>query len=89
MDFPADESRASQNLVQQLASHNPISPTMPNRCPLAPENAKFSQEIRQLIYGSGRNAYRILFTVLDQQNPLVVRILHIRHVSRPPLPDKN
>ncbi|WP_217650593.1 type II toxin-antitoxin system RelE/ParE family toxin [Spirulina major] len=61
--------------------------TMPNRCSLAPENDKFSQDIRQLIYGKGRNAYRILFTVLDQQNPPTVRILPIRHASRPPLPD--
>ncbi|MEM8642883.1 MAG: hypothetical protein AAGG51_29310 [Cyanobacteria bacterium P01_G01_bin.54] len=50
---------------------------MPKRCPFAPENTKFSQEIRQFIYGKGRNAYRILFTVLDQQNlPTVVAHLN-------------
>ncbi len=40
---------------------------MPKRCPLARENEYFSQEIRQLIYGRGRNSYRILFTILEQQ----------------------
>ncbi|MEA5420345.1 type II toxin-antitoxin system RelE/ParE family toxin [Spirulina sp. CCNP1310] len=62
---------------------------MPNRCTLAPENAKFSQEIWQLIYGKGRNSYRILFTVLNEQNSPVIRILHIRHAARPPLLDIN
>jgi uncharacterized protein (TIGR02452 family) len=38
---------------------------MPNRCSFARENEYFSQEIRQLIYGRGRAAYRILFTILD------------------------
>ena len=35
----------------------------PQRCPLAPENAHFTAEIRQLLYGRRRYAYRILFTV--------------------------
>lgn len=36
---------------------------MPYRCALARENASFSQEIRQLIYGKGKSTYRIIFTV--------------------------
>lgn len=55
---------------------------LPKRCPLARENQYFSQEIRQLLYGRGRNSYRILFTVLEEQEGAIVRILHIRHVSR-------
>lgn len=51
---------------------------MPKRCPLARENKYFSQEIRQLLYGRGRNSYRILFTILEKQEVLTVRILHIR-----------
>lgn len=31
------------------------------------ENEYFSQEIRQLLYGKGRNSYRILFTILEGQ----------------------
>ena len=55
---------------------------MPKRCPLGRENQYFSQEIRQLLYGRGRNSYRILFTILDEQNVSTVRILHIRHASQ-------
>jgi plasmid stabilization system protein ParE len=49
--------------------------TFPARCPLAPESRHFRREIRQLLYGKGRNAYRILFTIADD----VVSVLHIRH----------
>lgn len=52
---------------------------MPKRCALARENEYFSQEIRQLLYGKGRNSYRILFTILEGQEVSTVRILHIRH----------
>ncbi len=49
--------------------------TFPARCPLAPENAFFSHEIRQLLYGKGRHVYRILFTITGD----AVSVLHIRH----------
>ncbi|MFN6513748.1 MAG: type II toxin-antitoxin system RelE/ParE family toxin [Nostoc sp. CreGUA01] len=55
---------------------------MPKRCPLAPENEYLSQEIRQLLYGRGRNSYRILFTILEGQEVSTVRILHIRHAAQ-------
>lgn len=51
----------------------------PKRCPLARENEYFSQEIRQLLYGRGRNSYRILFTILAGQEMSTIRILHIRY----------
>jgi hypothetical protein len=37
----------------------------PGRCPLAPENDYFPQEIRQLLYGRGRQVYRVLFTITN------------------------
>jgi plasmid stabilization system protein ParE len=55
---------------------------MPKRCPLARENEYFSNEIRQLFYGKGRNLYRILFTILEDENVSTVRILHIRHSAQ-------
>lgn len=55
---------------------------MPKRCPLARENEYFSQEVRQLLYGRGRNSYRVLFTILEEQNVSTIRILHIRHASQ-------
>lgn len=54
---------------------------MPNRCPLARENDALSLEIRQLLYGKGRNCYRIVFTVLESEK--IVRILHCLHSSQP------
>jgi|SRR5580700_105329 plasmid stabilization system protein ParE len=53
----------------------------PERCPLAPENTRFSFEVRQLFYGRKPHVYRILFTIEDQ----TVFILHIRHGRRQPL----
>lgn len=55
---------------------------MPRRCSLARENEYFTLEIRQLLYGKGRNQYRILFTILEDDEVSLVRILHIRHTSQ-------
>ena len=55
---------------------------MPKRCPLARENKYFSQEIHQLLYGRGRNSYRILFTLVESDEMATVRILHIRHAAQ-------
>jgi hypothetical protein len=52
--------------------------TFPARCPLAPENEFFSQEIRQLLYGKGRGRYRVLFTISGN----TVSVLHIRHSAQ-------
>ena len=52
----------------------------PNRCPLARESDKFTEEIRELIYGKRKhkNKYRIIFLI--RKNTVV--ILHIHHGSR-------
>ncbi|XHR82140.1 MAG: type II toxin-antitoxin system RelE/ParE family toxin [Gloeotrichia echinulata GP01] len=55
---------------------------MPKRCSLARENDYFSQEIRQIIYGRGRNSYRIIFTILVGEEISTVRVLHIRHAAQ-------
>jgi hypothetical protein len=60
---------------------------MPKRCPLARENQYFSKEIRQLLYGKGRNSYRILFTIAESEDVPAVRILHIRHAAQQTLGD--
>jgi plasmid stabilization system protein ParE len=70
--------KASQwysGLLQAIASLS----QMPKRCPLARENEHFSQELRQLLYGQGRNSYRVIFTILEGKDISTVRILHIRH----------
>jgi plasmid stabilization system protein ParE len=59
------------------------------RYPLAPESGTFGGEVRQMIYGRGRSAYRILYRVLEPEegSPGIVRILHVRHAARQ-RPDK-
>ena len=47
----------------------------PERCPFAPENGHFPEEIRQLLYGVRRDVFRILFTIQSD----TVHVLHIRH----------
>jgi plasmid stabilization system protein ParE len=55
--------------------------TLPERCPLAPENVRFPFEVRQLLYGRKPHVYRILFTIDGD----AVKILHIRHARRKPI----
>jgi plasmid stabilization system protein ParE len=47
---------------------------MPRRCPIAPEDPYFEEEIRHLIM----SPYRILFTV----RPGRVDVLHVRHMAQ-------
>lgn len=51
----------------------------PLRCPLAPENERFSTELRELYFSiRGRPTHRIIFTVADD----VVLVLAVRHVAQ-------
>lgn len=52
--------------------------TNPGRCPLAAENDKFDDEIRELAYGPRRNQHRIIFTIRDD----AVHILYVHHSAR-------
>jgi plasmid stabilization system protein ParE len=56
----------------------------PERCPLAPESARFPFEVRQLLYGRKRHVYRILFAIDGE----TVNVLHIRHGRRKPLSEQ-
>jgi plasmid stabilization system protein ParE len=77
----ASPTKASQWYSGLLQAIDSLS-EMPRRCSLAREDRYFSQEIRQLLYGKGRNSYRVLFTIFELQDLSVVRILHIRHASQ-------
>jgi mRNA-degrading endonuclease RelE of RelBE toxin-antitoxin system len=54
--------------------------TLPYRCPLAREAKKAKREIRCLLFGKGRNIYRILCEVDEAKR--AVWIVHIRHGAR-------
>ena len=48
--------------------------TLPFRCPVTPENAT----LRHLLYGHGRNTYRVIYRITGRQ----VDVLHIRQGAR-------
>ncbi|MBD0386239.1 MAG: type II toxin-antitoxin system RelE/ParE family toxin [Nostoc sp. C3-bin3] len=75
---PERASRWYAGLLQVIKSLS----QMPSRCSLARENDYFSQEIRQILYGRGRNSHRIIFTILAGQEISTVRVLHIRHAAQ-------
>jgi plasmid stabilization system protein ParE len=55
--------------------------TRPLRCPVAAENEKFPEEIRELLYGKPgkrKHKHRILFTVRED----AVYVLYVRHTAR-------
>lgn len=72
---PAEADRwlsAIQKKIESLA-------TSPLRCPLAPEHARFSAELRELHFAVGRRpTHRIIFTVADE----LVLVLAVRHVAQ-------
>jgi plasmid stabilization system protein ParE len=51
--------------------------SLPLRCPLAREAEAAKREIRCLLFGKRRNAYRILYEVDEARQSVFV--LHIRH----------
>jgi hypothetical protein len=50
----------------------------PQRCELAPDNKLVESEIRQLLFGRRRGAYRALFTIVGNEE----RVLHVRRAAR-------
>jgi plasmid stabilization system protein ParE len=48
-----------QGLFKQMATLT----KHPTRCPHAAESDKFPEELRQLLYGKGKNKYRIIFAI--------------------------
>lgn len=52
--------------------------SFPLRCPLAAEDPKFPEEIRELLYGKRNHKYRIIFTIRDD----AVVVLYIHHGAR-------
>jgi plasmid stabilization system protein ParE len=83
LEWLASEHAGDTGIRWFLALEDAIASlaNLPHRCPLAPENAKFPFEVRQLLYGRKPHVYRILFTIENG----TVYILHIRHGRRRPL----
>jgi plasmid stabilization system protein ParE len=69
---------AAERWYQGLFERIETLTRQPRRCPLAAENAKHPEEIREILYGKRGNKYRILFTIRDD----TVVVLYIHHGAR-------
>ena len=47
----------------------------PMRCPIAAENDKFPEEIRELLHGRRRQKFRVIFTIRQD----AVHVIFVRH----------
>jgi hypothetical protein len=54
------------------------APVSAARCPLAPENDYFLEEIRNLFFGKRQTTYRVIFTIRED----AVHVLHFRRGPR-------
>lgn len=62
-----------------LAKSHEDAEKHPLRCPLAAENDKFPQDIRELLYGRRKHSkHRIIFEVIED----TVYVLYVRHTAR-------
>jgi mRNA-degrading endonuclease RelE of RelBE toxin-antitoxin system len=52
---------------------------LPRRCPIAAESRKAKRRLRQLLYGSKRDVYRVIYEI--DESSKVVHILTIRHAA--------
>jgi plasmid stabilization system protein ParE len=65
---------------EELIEHLHSLENLPHRCPVAREAKEAGREIRCLLFGRRKGAYRILYAVDEAAR--LVRILHIRHGAR-------
>jgi len=54
---------------------------MPARCPITPESEELGQEVRVLLHGRKRRAYKIYYAI-DYETQGTVRVFHVRHWAR-------
>jgi plasmid stabilization system protein ParE len=48
----------------------------PTRCPRAAESDKFAEELRQPLYGKGKNKHRIIFAIRNARDVVALFIHH-------------
>ena len=59
---PAQAERWYQGLFKQME----MLTRQPSRCPRATESDKFSEELRELLYGKRNSKYRIVFAIRNE-----------------------
>ncbi len=72
--FPVAAARWHAGLLEAVQSLE----EQPERYGLAPEAEELGIELRQLLFGKRRHAYRVLYTVTGE----TINVLHIRRASR-------
>jgi plasmid stabilization system protein ParE len=57
---------------------------LPRGFALAPDSDKLGGNVRQIIYGKGGGAYRILYRVIEPRDgdPGIVSIVRVRHAAQ-------
>jgi plasmid stabilization system protein ParE len=82
------EERANQWFKGLVQTVNTLK-EFPNRCSIASESRSFLIEIRQLLYGKGKQQYRIIFgiSIDETTGENVVLIYRIRNASQKYLSD--
>jgi toxin ParE1/3/4 len=75
----ADSSQQARDWFNRLEHAITTLDESPLRCPAAPDDPRF----RHLLYGSGRDVYRVIFVVDEVRS--IVTVVHVRHGAREPL----
>jgi plasmid stabilization system protein ParE len=76
-----EASPAAEKWLARLYKAIDALQSRPLRCPVAAENDKFPEEIRELLYGRGgkrKHKHRIIFTIRHD----TVYVLYVRHTAR-------
>ena len=71
---PEQADRWYQGLFKQMETLT----KHPTRCPRAAESDRFPEELRELLYGRGKNKHRIIFSIRNTD----VVVLFIQHSAR-------
>ena len=69
---------AAAKWYNALEKKIPTLRSFPRRCPVAAEDDKFPEEIREMLHGPKRQRYRILFTIRED----AVHVLYVRHSAQ-------
>ncbi len=79
--------RAAERCYADLGRALETLSRVPRGFVAAPESDALGGGVRQIIYGKGGNAYRILYRVIEPagHDPGIVRVLHVRHAMQQPL----
>ena len=68
----------AERWYEGLFKHMETLTRQPTRCPRAAESDRFSEELRELLYGSRKNKHRIIFTIRGSD----VVVLFVHNASR-------